>query len=161
MAGTAPRPTIHLHPPSTCEKAHPMRYATTCPPVMNRLETVTNLPLHCAGAISEIYSGVTKLALPTARPITLLPRIIPHTVVLKACHTAPSTNSASARSITLFLPNPSANSPDTGETRRANSDVLDVIKLLSRVVNALPLRLEPTDTRVEDITPVLYHRAIN
>lgn len=133
-AGTAPSPTIHLHPPSTRENAQPTRYATTCPPVINSEDTVTSRPRHCAGAISEIYNGVTKLADPTASPITLLPRIMPQTVVLKACHNAPSTNNASARSIILFLPNPSASNPEMGDTRRAKSDVLDVIRLLSKVV---------------------------
>lgn len=122
---------------------------------MKREDTVTSLPRHCAGAISEMYKGVTKLADPTARPITLLPSIMPQTVVLKACHNAPSTNSASASNIILFLPNPSANSPEIGETSRANSDVEDVIRLLSNVVNALRERLESTETRVDDITPVL------
>lgn len=68
------------------------------------LNQPTNGVTHnCAGAISQIDSGFTKLAEPTARPMVLLPNIIPHTVVLRACHSAPSTNSACRPHQTLIL----------------------------------------------------------
>lgn len=83
-AGTAPSPTIHLHPPTFSLNTHPTPYATTCPPVMNKLPTVTILPLHCPGASSDTYNGDTKLAAPMARPTTLLPTTIVPTDVENA-----------------------------------------------------------------------------
>lgn len=53
-AGIAPTPTIALHPCGNLAKTQPSTYATTCPPVINKLCTVTNRPLNSAGASSVI-----------------------------------------------------------------------------------------------------------
>lgn len=116
---------------------------------------MTILPLILAGANSEIYSGVTKLALPTARPTTLRPPIIPHTDVANACHSAPTRNSTSAISITFFRPSASAKRPLGRLANRAKSEVEEVIRDLSNVVRGREESDVPTDTRVEEMTPVL------
>jgi hypothetical protein len=134
-AGNAPSPTIHLHPCCRVENIHPMTYATTCPAVMNRLDTVTSLPRNALGASSLMYMGTTKLALPTAAPTTLLPMIMPHTVCEKACIRAPATNKMSAINMILLRPSASARTPVSGEARSAKNDVDDVIKDLSSVVS--------------------------
>jgi hypothetical protein len=132
-----------------------MMYATTCPAVMNSVDTVTNRPLHMAGLISLIYSGTTKLALPTAKPMTDRPKIMPHTVEERACHTAPMMKSASAMRMTRLRPSPSARSPEKGEASSAKRDVEEVIKDLSIVVRAREERSAFIETRVDEITPVL------
>ena len=81
-AGNAPNPTIHLHPCALSEKHQPTTYATTCPPVINRLLTTTMRPRNGLGASSEIYSGTTNDALPTAAPTTDRPKIMPPTLVV-------------------------------------------------------------------------------
>jgi hypothetical protein len=134
-AGNAPSPTIHLHPCCRVENIHPTMYATTWPPVINRLDTVTSLPRNALGANSLMYMGTTKLALPTAAPTTLLPMIMPHTVVEKACIRAPATNRISAMRIILLRPNASARTPVSGEASSAKNEVDDVIKDLSSVVS--------------------------
>jgi len=116
---------------------------------------VTSLPLHFAGASSEIYKGTTKLALPTARPMTERPRIMPHTLEERDCHRAPTMKRASATRMTRLRPSPSAMSPEIGLARSAKREVADVMKDLSRVVRARSERSEPMETRVEDMTPVL------
>jgi hypothetical protein len=112
-----------------------MMYARTWPPVINRLDTVTSLPRNALGASSLIYMGTTKLALPTAAPTTLLPMIMPHTVVEKACIRAPATNRMSAIKMILRRPSASARTPVSGEASSAKKDVEDVIKDLSSVVS--------------------------
>lgn len=102
------------------------------------------------------YNGVTKLAAPTARPTTLLPSIMPHTWPVTACIKAPRVNRTSATSITLRRPSLSANIPAKGLANKAKRLVQDVIRLLSRVVRTRSDRSEPIDTRVEEMTPVLY-----
>jgi hypothetical protein len=54
---------------------------------------------------------------------------------------------------TRLRPSVSARMPERGEMRRANREVVDVIKDLSRVVRGAP-REELMDTRVAEITPV-------
>jgi hypothetical protein len=130
-------------------------YATTCPPVMRRVETVTNLPRNGLGDNSDMYNGTTKLALPTAAPTILLPPIMPHTLPVKACHNAPITKSMSAHSMTFFLPKWSAKTPVSGLAMSAKRDVQLVMRLLSRVDSAREERSVPTLTKVEEITPVL------
>lgn len=156
-AGAAPRPTIQRHPFGCVEYSQPMMYATTCPPVMKRLLTVTSLPLDALGASSLMYMGTTKLALPTAAPTTLLPSIIPHTVVEKAWTSAPATNKTSAMSMMLRRPSASASTPVSGEASSAKKDVEDVMSDLSRVVRGRWERDVPIDMSVEEMTPVLYY----
>jgi hypothetical protein len=67
--------------------------------------------------------------------------------------TAPRMNAKSARRTTRFLPRLSARIPETGDTRRANRAVAEVIKDLSRVVNGWPRELL-IETNVAEITPV-------
>lgn len=43
----------------------------------------------------------------------------------------------------------------SGEARRAKKEVQEVMRLLSKVERGREERSEPTDTRVEDMTPVL------
>lgn len=154
-AGSAPRPTIHRQPCGRVENSHPTMYATTCPAVMNRLDTVTSLPRNALGASSLMYMGTTKLALPTAAPTTLLPRIMPHTVVEKAWMSAPATKRMSARRMMLRRPRASARTPVSGDARRAKKEVEDVMRDLSRVVSGRWDREVFMEIRVEDITPVL------
>lgn len=153
-AGAAPRPTIHLHPWGFDDNIHPAVYATTWPNVTKRILKVTKPPRKVDGESSEIYSGTTKLALPTARPTILLPPIIPHTLVAIACHRAPMMKRTSATTITPFRPSLSARMPARGLAMRANRLVHEVMRLLSRFVNGRE-RSGPIDTRVEEITPVL------
>jgi hypothetical protein len=154
-AGNAPSPTIHRQPWSFVENNQPTIYATTCPPVINRLEIVTIRPLHGPGDSSPIYSGTTKLALPTAAPTTPLPAIMPHTLPVQACHSAPTTKRMSAVSMMVLRPSASARTPDSGETRSAQKEVAEVMRDLSRVVRGREERSELMETRVEDMTPVL------
>jgi hypothetical protein len=117
---------------------------------------VTSLPLNALGASSLMYIGTTKLALPTAAPTTLLPIIMPHIVVEKACIRAPATNRMSAIRMMLRRPSASASTPVRGDARSAKKEVDDVIRDLSRVVRG---RLDSDvliDIKVEDITPVLH-----
>jgi len=81
-AGNAPKPTIHRHPCTVSENPQPTTYATTCPPVINKLLTTTMRPRNGLGASSEIYSGTTNDALPTAAPTMDRPKIMPHTLVV-------------------------------------------------------------------------------
>jgi hypothetical protein len=155
-AGSAPRPTIHRQPCGRVEKSHPMIYARTCPPVMKRAETVTSLPLNALGASSLMYMGTTKLALPTAAPTTLLPTIIPHTVVENAWIRAPATNRKSAIRMMLRRPSASASTPVRGDAKSAKNEVDDVIRDLSRVVRGLLERDVLIEIKVEEITPVLH-----
>lgn len=151
---------------------------------MNRLRIVTSLPLAFDGANSEMYlqapplaillrdhshgmafilihdlqstyNGVTALALPTARPTILRPRIIPQTWLVEAWTKAPRANKASAPSITFRRPSLSASTPVKGLAINANRLVHDVIRLLSSVVNGRFERSVPTVTKVEEMTPVL------
>lgn len=101
------------------------------------------------------YKGVTKLALPTASPTILLPKIIPHTWCVAACINDPRVNNISATRMTLLRPSLSANIPASGLAMRAKRLVQEVTRLLSNVVRGRFDRSEPMDTRVEDITPVL------
>lgn len=103
-AGTAPKPTMSLHPCGSLARTHPNTYATTCPPVMNNDCTVTSLPLNSAGANSVIYSGTAPLAIPTAAPTNALPTTIVQTYVATAWITAPSTNNNAGTRMTLFRP---------------------------------------------------------
>ena len=143
---------------------------------MKRIFKVTRRPRWVDGESSEMYlkklvyhlsrwrkfkllrgtdNGTTKLAPPTASPTTLRPNIIPHTVPVNACQRAPAINSASAIMITHFLPTLSATTPARGLAIRANRLVDEVTKLLSKVVRCRWERSDPTEIRVEDITPVL------
>jgi hypothetical protein len=70
---------------------------------------------------------------------------------------APMMKSRSAPRITFLRPSVSARTPVTGEARSAKNDVHDVMRLLSRVVRGREERSEPMETRVEDITPVLFY----
>jgi hypothetical protein len=81
-----------------------------------------------------MYIGTTKLALPTAAPTTLLPSIMPHTVVEKACINAPATNKTSAIRMMLRRPSASASIPVSGDASSAKNEVDDVMSDLSRVV---------------------------
>ena len=101
------------------------------------------------------YKGATRLAPPIASPTILLPTIIPRTDDVTACHAAPSTNKASAATIAFFLPHLSAARPARGLAIRAKRLVQDVMRLLSTVLKGRWERSSPTETRVEDITPVL------
>ena len=80
------------------------------------------------------YRGVIRLAAPTAKPTKLRPRIIPHTAVDIACHSAPRTNRMSAMIMTGFRPSLSPRIPARGLAISAKRLVEEVIKLLSRVV---------------------------
>lgn len=155
VAGRAPRPTIHLQPPFCRENSQPTTYATTCPPVTKRLDTVTSLPRIGPGLNSDMYSGTTNDALPTAAPTIERPAIIPLTLLVHACSSAPDMKRISAISMTLLRPYASANTPVSGDASRAKRDVLDVIRLLSSVVSSREERSVFMETRVEDITPVL------
>lgn len=64
-------------------------------------------------------------------------------------------NNTSATTITRFRPSLSANIPASGLAIRANKLVDDVMKLLSVVVRSRPERSVPTDTSVDEMTPVL------
>jgi hypothetical protein len=61
----------------------------------------------------------------------------------------------SATRMTLRRPKESARIPVRGEATRAKKDVQDVIRDLSRVVRGREERSEPTEIRVDDMTPVL------
>jgi hypothetical protein len=102
-----------------------------------------------------MYMGTTKLADPTAAPTTLLPTIMPHTVLEEACTNAPTMNSISAMRMMLRRPSASARTPVSGEATRAKKDVDEVMRDLSRVVRGRRDSEEPIETKVEDITPVL------
>ena len=86
----------------------------------------------------------------------LRPTIIPHTDDVYAWTRAPSTKSTSAAKMTGLRPRASARSPVSGEARRAKKEVHDVMRLLSSVVRGREERSEPIETRVEDMTPVLF-----
>ena len=70
---------------------------------------------------------------------------------------APRINKPSATRITLFLPSLSARTLATRLAMRAKRLVELVIRLLSSVSRGRYERSEPMETRVEDMTPVLYH----
>jgi hypothetical protein len=108
-----------------------------------------------------MYIGTTKLALPTAAPTTLLPTIMPHTVVENACIRAPATKRISAVSMTLRRPRASARIPVSGEARSAKKEVDDVIRDLSRVVSGRWDREVFIEINVEDITPVLDRNIVS
>ena len=103
---------------------------------------------------SATYSGTTKLAAPMANPTKLLPTIMPATVVANACHNAPRINRTSATRIIHHRPNLSAKMPAIRLATKAAKLVHEVMRLLSRVVSGC-VRSVSTETRVEDITPVL------
>ena len=146
-------------------------YAIIWPRVMNKMLSVTKRPRCAEGESSEIYlltisvgkkvepslsyKGATRLAPPIASPTILLPTIMPRTDKVMACHAAPSTNNTSAATMAFFLPHLSAARPARGLAIRAKRLVQDVIKLLSSVLNGRWDRSSPTETRVEDMTPVL------
>lgn len=77
---------------------------------------------------------------------------------MAACNNAPKTKRTSATRITLLRPSLSASAPATGLAIRANKLVEDVIRLLSKVVRGRLERSEPIDTRVDEMTPVLYEQ---
>lgn len=89
-----------------------------------------------------------------ARPTTLLPRTMPHILLVTAWSRAPSTNRPSAIRIILLRPRRSARMPVAGETNKANSEVQHVMSDLSRVVSGRWERSLPMETRVADMTPV-------
>lgn len=60
--------------------------------------------------------------------------------------------------MTVFRPDLSARIPANGLATSANKLVQDVIRLLSSVVSGRPDKSDPIDTRVADMTPVLYPR---
>ena len=122
---------------------------------MKRLLTTTSRPLKGLGLSSEIYKGTTNDALPTAAPTMDRPAIIPSTVLVHACNSAPSMKSISATRITVLRPYVSARIPVKGDARSAKNEVQDVIKLLSRVVRGREERSVFIDMSVEEITPVL------
>ena len=64
-------------------------------------------------------------------------------------------NSTSAITIIHFRPSLSARMLVTGLATRANKLVLEVMRLLSRVVRERWERSEPIETKVDEITPVL------
>ncbi len=96
------------------------------------------------------------LAAPMAKPTTPLPKIMPKTFEANVCRSAPIVKSTSAVTITHFRPHLSARTPATGLTSKAQKLVLEVIRDLSRVVNSRFERSDLIDTRVLEITPVLY-----
>jgi hypothetical protein len=57
--------------------------------------------------------------------------------------------------MTLRRPKESARIPVRGDATRAKKDVQDVIRDLSSVVRGWEERSEPTETKVEEMTPVL------
>lgn len=63
-------------------------------------------------------------------------------------------NRMSATKMTLFRPHLSASTLASGLANRANRLVQEVMRLLSSVVSGCD-RSVPTETRVEEITPVL------
>lgn len=65
-------------------------------------------------------------------------------------------NRVSAMIMIHFRPSLSARMPVTGLATRAKKLVLEVMRLLSRVVKGRWERSEPMETRVEEITPVLF-----
>jgi hypothetical protein len=122
---------------------------------MSKLLTTTSRPLKGLGLSSEIYNGTTNDALPTAAPTIDRPTIIPPTLLVHACNSAPSMKRMSATRITVLRPYVSARIPVRGEARSAKKEVQEVIKLLSRVVRGREERSVFMDMSVEDITPVL------
>jgi hypothetical protein len=121
---------------------------------MNMIETVTRRPRNGDGDSSDIYRGTTRLAPPTANPTTLLPTIMPHTLVVHACHTAPATKRISAARMARFRPSLSASTPVKGLAMSAKREVHEVIRLLSRVERVCFDRSDPIETRVAEMTPV-------
>lgn len=117
---------------------------------------MTMRPRNFDGASSEMYNGTTRLAAPTARPTILLPSIMVQTLAAKDCSNAPIVNRASAIIIIHLRPSLSARMPASGLARRAKKLVLEVIRLLSRVVRERWERSEPMETKVDEITPVLF-----
>jgi hypothetical protein len=154
-AGTAPKPTIHLHPCGISENSQPTTYATTCPPVMNSTLTVTKRPRQPAGLVSAIYSGVRPLAAPIPSPTMARPSTMTGTVPATASMRAPATKSTSERRMTGLRPSASASRPERGDATRAPTDVMEVIRLLSSVDNGALERSLWIETRVDDMTPVL------
>ena len=57
--------------------------------------------------------------------------------------------------MTFRRPKESARMPVRGDATRAKKEVQEVIRDLSRVVRGREERSEPTEIRVEDMTPVL------
>lgn len=104
------------------------------------------------------YSGETRLAAPTPSPTILLPIVIPSTVTVSACHNAPNPKRLSATKITDLRPNRSASIPASGLAIKANKLVQDVTRLLSSTVKGRLDRSVPTETSVEEMTPVLELR---
>jgi hypothetical protein len=58
--------------------------------------------------------------------------------------------------MTLRRPQASARMPVRGDATSANKDVHDVMRDLSSVVSGREERSEPTEIRVDDMTPVLW-----
>ena len=102
------------------------------------------------------YNGTTKLAEPTASPITLRPTIIKLTVLVHVCKIDPSTKSNEAKRITLFRPILSAKRAASGLAINAKKAVLAVIRLRSSVPSFRADRSVPMLTSVEEMMPVLY-----
>jgi hypothetical protein len=98
---------------------------------------------------------VTKLALPTANPTTLLPRIMSATVDERAWIRAPRMKRRDARRIMGRRPRASLRRPEGADARSAKSEVEDVMRDLETVVRGAEERSLPMETRVEEITPVL------
>lgn len=156
-AGTAPRPTIQRQAVAGGPKvasSQPVTYATIWPRVMNSTLVVTSLPRCDAGATSAMYSGTTKLAAPTAAPITHRPTTMPTTVALAAWQTAPAMKRRSAQRMTRFRPSESARTEEKGEISRAKSAVEEVMMDLSVESSSWPERPSPMETRVAEMTPV-------
>lgn len=117
---------------------------------------MTMRPRNFDGPSSEMYNGTTRLAAPTARPTILLPSIMVQTLAAKDCSNAPIINRASAITIIHLRPSLSARMPASGLARRAKKLVQEVIRLLSRVVRERWERSKPMETKVDEITPVLF-----
>ena len=73
---------------------------------------------------------------------------------LRACRAAPAANKRSAARITGRRPKASARTEAKGEAKSARSDVLDVMRDLSREVRRREEREGPMETSVAEITPV-------
>jgi hypothetical protein len=65
-------------------------------------------------------------------------------------------NKMSATRMTFRRPKASARMPVRGDATRAKKDVQEVIRDLSRVVRGREERSEPTEIKVDDMTPVLW-----
>ena len=87
-------------------------------------------------------------------PTTARPATMAATELLHACTAAPTAKSTSARRMTRLRPSRSARTEEKGEMRSARSEVEEVMMDLSRAVRGRAERDVPSETRVEEITPV-------